>query len=759
MKRTKYFLLALVLALGCVAQAQETHVLLSEDFEGLELGPNVDEGLAGDAVWTDIPPAGWINDANDVPGIEDPATDGVTEWAGWGFADKDWWIQTAGDQRRSEFDLGQGTVAIADPDEWDDAGHPAVPDTGTYTVWLSTAPIDLSTSKPGTVELKFDSSWRPEYDSNYHQTGNIRVSFDGGEPIEILRWESEASSPNYKDDNSTNETITLDIDNPAGAMNMVLTFGVFDAGNDWWWAIDNIAVTAERNAKLAYNPSPEHGTDEVLVTTDLSWTPGEYVTGLSPQHQIILSDDLAAVEDGSAVVATQDPNSFDATGLLDFSTTYYWRIDEANSTSGWDEGNVWSFTTEAFIYPIESIVATSNGTSDDDEGPQNTVNGSGLNDDDQHSVASSDMWLATPPADESLYIQFEFDHVYKLYEMSVWNYNVEFELLLGFGIQDATIEYSENGTDWTALGDVTLNQATAKDDYTANTTIDMQGVPAKYVRLTANSSFGTIGTQGLSEVRFMQIPAHARDPQPADGATGVDVDGALTWKPGRDAASHEVYFGADPEALASVATPTATSYQPSVLDVATTYYWKVDETDATDGQLWPGGVWSFTTQEYLVVDDFESYDNDQNAIFDTWIDGWVNGTGSTVGYFTEPFAETTIVNSGRQSMPLAYENAGVSSSEADFDLNQDWTASGVQNLVLYVYGDEANSGGQLYVTINGTKVSDDAGAIDLASATWQAWTIDLSTVGNVSSVTSLTIGIDGAGASGIVYVDDIRLYP
>ena len=241
MKRTKYVLLALVLALAGIAQAQSDYVLLSEDFEGLALGPNVDEAVAGDAVWTDIPPVGWFNDASDVPGIEDPATDGVTEWAGWGFADKEWWIEAAEDQDRSTFELGQGTVAIADPDEWDDTGHPDVPSTGTYDVWLSTLPIDLSTSKPGTAQLKFDSSWRPEHDTDYHQSAKVTVSFDGGEPVELMLWLSDSSSSNYKE-YATNETITLDIDNPAGATSMVVTFGLFDAGNDWWWAIDNVQI-------------------------------------------------------------------------------------------------------------------------------------------------------------------------------------------------------------------------------------------------------------------------------------------------------------------------------------------------------------------------------------------------------------------------------------------------------------------------------------------------------------------------------------
>lgn len=216
-----------------------------EDFEGVELGTSPDESPGTQGVWTDTPPAGWAIDESGVPGVGDPAVDGVTDWAGWAFTDKEWWTSVAGDQRRSEFTLGQGTVAVADPDEWDDKAHPngynvtADP----YDTWLSTPPIDISGAQPGTVQLTFDSSWRPEYDSDYHQTANITAFFNDHEPIEVLLWESDASSPNFKDDNSTNETITVDLNNPPGATSVVLTFGLYDAGNDWWWAIDNLKVT------------------------------------------------------------------------------------------------------------------------------------------------------------------------------------------------------------------------------------------------------------------------------------------------------------------------------------------------------------------------------------------------------------------------------------------------------------------------------------------------------------------------------------
>jgi hypothetical protein len=216
--------------------------LFAEDFEGLPLGPNVDESLTGAKVWTKTAPPGWTIDDTGIPGVGDPTQDGVTEWAGWSFANRVWWTTAAEDQNRSQFTLGIGTVAIADPDEWDDQAHVDSASAGWYKTFMSTAPIDVSGVTSGSVVLTFSSSWRPEYDSDYHQTGNLKVSFDGGDPVQLFLWESNTGSKNFKPD-STNETVTINIDIPAGAKNMVLTFGLFDAGNDWWWAIDNIEVT------------------------------------------------------------------------------------------------------------------------------------------------------------------------------------------------------------------------------------------------------------------------------------------------------------------------------------------------------------------------------------------------------------------------------------------------------------------------------------------------------------------------------------
>ncbi|MDI6450782.1 LamG-like jellyroll fold domain-containing protein [Anaerobaca lacustris] len=515
--------------------------------------------------------------------------------------------------------------------------------------------------------------------------------------------------------------------------------------------------------ELASNPAPENEASDIPRDVVLSWEAGEYAV----THDVYFGasfDDVNTAGRGNpmGVLLSQGQAgaTFDPPGLLDFGQTYYWRIDEVNGApdNAIFKGETWSFTAEPLAYPVTGVFATSNGVFDEGAGPQNTVNGSGLNADDQHSTAAGDMWVARP-GDEPLYIQFEFDRLYKLHEMLVWNYNVQFEMLLGFGLKDVTVEYSVDGEDWAVLGDVQLSQATAAATYTANTTVALEGVAARFVRLTVNSGWGMMGQYGLSEVRFMYIPAHARQPQPADDAADVSVDGALAWRAGRDAVSHEVYLGTEADALALAGTVTGNSYSPGALNLATTYYWQVNAIQETES--WEGDVWSFTAQEFIVVEDFESYTDDieaGEAIFDTWLDGWVNDTGSTVGHLNTPFAERTIVHSGRQSMPLSYDNSTVATSEADYALTADWTQYGIESLSLYFYGAEGNTG-QLYVKINNTKIAYDGPAVNIARPSWQLWSIDLSQAGNVSSVTSLTIGIEGAGATGVLYIDDIRLYP
>ncbi len=205
-----------------------------EDFESAALGESIEEEVSATGVWTNQTFNGWSVDNSGVVGADQGL--GVDEWIGWTFADKNWWADTAGDQQRTLFTNASGVVAVADPDEWDDIDSPG--SQGTYTSFLSTPPINVSGAAPESILLTFDSSWRDE-DT---QAANITVTFDSDFPEEILFWSSDPNDPAFHDD-APNETVNIEINNPAGASEMVITFGMLDATNDWWWAIDNVQVT------------------------------------------------------------------------------------------------------------------------------------------------------------------------------------------------------------------------------------------------------------------------------------------------------------------------------------------------------------------------------------------------------------------------------------------------------------------------------------------------------------------------------------
>jgi len=532
---------------------------------------------------------------------------------------------------------------------------------------------------------------------------------------------------------------------------------------------------------LSGNPSPDTDSTDVLRDAVLEWTAGEFAV----THDLYLGTTLADVNDATRdnpldvlVAQDLDVTTYDPEGLLAFGQTYYWRVDEVNGAPDNTvfKGEVWAFTAEPFGYPIENVLVTASSAHDADMIPEKTIDGSGLDALNQHSSQPKDMWLSGM-GDPTPSIQYEFDKAYKLHEMWVWNSNQLIEGFVGLGAKDVSIEVSTNGTDWTLLeGTPPFAQAPGKAGYAHNTTIDLGGALAQYVRLTINAGYGMLPQSGLSEVRFLYVPTFAREAQPADGEVTDGVDVVLNWRAGREAASHEIYLGTDSSDLALVQTVQENSAAVGPLDYATTYYWQIVEVnDAEVPASYASDVLSFSTPAYGTVDDFDQYDNDCQRIFFAWEDGLGhnggedvddcdvppsngNGGGSIVGNASSPFAERTLVRSG-QSMPLEYDNA-FGASEATLSLDsQDWTVGGVQTLSLFFYGQAGNTG-QLYIEINNSKLMYDGLPDALQRSQWLPWNIDLSAVtGNLQSVTSLTLGIEGASAQGLIYVDDIRLYP
>jgi len=200
---------------------------------------------------------------------------------------------------------------------------------------------------------------------------------------------------------------------------------------------------------------------------------------------------------------------------------------------------------------------------------------------------------------------------------------------------------------------------------------------------------------------------------------------------------------------------------PVNLDLGTTYYWKVTEVNEAEAPAaWPGDVWEFSTPEYLVVDDFESYTDDEgNEIFSSWVDGFnIPTNGSQVGHDIPPYAERTTVHGDSQSMPFSYGVGGATVSEATvtFDPAQDWSKHGIRTLALYFQGAAGNAPAQLYVKVNGKKKVYNGTAT--SKLMWTPFQVDLTALGtNLARVTTLTIGVEGAG-TGVLYFDDLRLY-
>jgi len=529
----------------------------------------------------------------------------------------------------------------------------------------------------------------------------------------------------------------------------------------------------------AHNPNPADGAGDVARTPTFNWTPGEFAAPTNG-HKVYFGESFNDVNDGIGGVA-QTATSYTPAQRLDFGKTYYWRVDEVNAPpdSTVYPGEVWSFTTELLAYPIENVIATAS-SSNVGEGAENTVNDSGVDANDLHSTETTDMWLSSADGDGPARIEYEFDRVSKLHEMWVWNHNSSLEQIYGFGFKDVSVEYSVDGIEYEALGTThEFAQAPGTPGY-AHETIDFEGVAAKYVRLTANSTWGSV-LSGLSEVRFFEIPVHAKKPYPDNGATDVDPDVILGWKAGREAASHDVYVGTDPNALTPAGPVTEPVFDTASLDLilGQTYHWLVDEVnDAEIPTTWQGDLWSFTTQEYRVVEDFESYndidppDPESHTIFVSWLDGYLTPAtnGALVGY--EPaqppsqpsYMEHTIVYDGDQSLPFSYNNTIASYSEAsvnidDLAIGRDWAKYSPTTLLLRFYGDPNNDVQQMYLKINDTPVPYDGPAENLQLPSWLKWRIDLTSY-DISNVTTLTIGFErmaGAGGQGKVLIDAIQL--
>jgi len=266
----------------------------------------------------------------------------------------------------------------------------------------------------------------------------------------------------------------------------------------------------------------------------------------------------------------------------------------------------------------------------------------------------------------------------------------------------------------------------------------------------------------------------ACNPNPVDGARNVPVDAVLSWSPGQSVDKYVVYFGTaitDVDANAAAVTPAkagaqdANSFDPGSLELGKTYYWRVDEiADSDANSPLTGNIWSFTVTDHLVVDDFESYNNSDNRIYNIWAE-----TGEAfINISTNP------VHKCGQSMEFYYYYDNYFYSEAVHTIRaaQDWASIGGKVLELFFYGTASNNAdGQMYIKLSDGEVNIvvpyDGDMNDIKKQTWKLWRVNLQNLTslNLSNVKSFSIGFRSGkisppfGGRGTVYFDDIRLYP
>ena len=549
-------------------------------------------------------------------------------------------------------------------------------------------------------------------------------------------------------------------------------------GTTYYWRVDEINENDPNSPwrgdvwsflvppKSAYNPEPADGAKFVDPDVVLTWDPGFE----AKLHQVYFGDNFADVDAGTGGTAKGPVGNMDFTpGTLELEKTYYWRIDEFDGFET-HKGNVWTFTmtktgggVRADYFNgmnFENLVLNrvdpqidfnwgDPGGPDPSVGDDNfSVRWSG-----QVEAAFTETYTFYARTDDGVRLWVEgLQLVDNWVDRSATENRGTIDLVAG-QFYSVVMEYYENGG----------------------------GAVAELRWSSPHTPKQLIPQAALS------LPVKASSANPRTGSVDVKQTTILTWGPGDFAESHDVYFGTDEEAVRNADTSSpeykgsralgSESYNPGVLEWDATYYWRVDEINNNNPESpWVGGVWSFTTANFLIVDDMESYNDinegepGSNRIYLGWVDGFDNPAinGSIVGHANAPFAEQTIVHGGSQSMPFSYDN-GVGKSEATLTLTdlRNWTQKDVDTLTIWHIGDSANAAETMYVVLNNSAVVTNPNTNAAQIGSWTQWNIPLTRFAdqgiNLANVNSITIGFGNrnnptAGGAGMMYFDDIRLY-
>ncbi|HCO96480.1 MAG TPA: hypothetical protein DIU00_21495, partial [Phycisphaerales bacterium] len=392
-------------------------------------------------------------------------------------------------------------------------------------------------------------------------------------------------------------------------------------GTTYYWRIDEVN-DADPNSpwkgnvwsfwvppKKAYEPVPNDG-GKFIDTENLilNWTPGFGAI----LHTVYFGDDFDTVANATGGlaqgIATYNP------GPIELEKTYFWRVDEFDAANTYT-GDVWSFTTAKVGGGIRADFYHWNDPSVGGTGNPGPVQpfttfvmtrtdpridfswGGGEPDPAVGADQFSVRWTGE--------VEAAFTETYTFYTNSddgarLW---INGQQLIDAWIEQGTTEYS---------GEIDLvagNTYSLVMEYYEN-----GGGAVAQLRWSSPSTPKDFVPQAA-----LSPPIKASSPSPSNGATGTKMTLNLMWGAGDFAASHEVYFGTDANAVtnADKSSPEYKgikalgdeSYDPGKLAWASSYFWRVDEVNAINPDSpWVGNLWTFTTGDFLVIDDFEDYD-------------------------------------------------------------------------------------------------------------------------------------------------------
>jgi len=281
------------------------------------------------------------------------------------------------------------------------------------------------------------------------------------------------------------------------------------------------------------NPDPSDGETDVDINADLSWTCSD------PDGDSLTYDVYFGTSNPPPLVSTgQSQNTYDP-GVMNFGTTYYWKIVAFDIHGASTSGPVWSFTTWSNNPPNE---------------PSNPDPANGETDVD---IDADLFWTCSDPDGDSLSYDVYFSSVNPPNQVS-WN-------------QSATT-YNPGTLD---MGTTYYWKIVAWDIYDASTSGPVW-------------SFTTIGNDP---------PNTPSNPDPSDGETGVDINADLSWTcsdPNGDDLSYKIYFGTVTPPPLKAQDYEDTTWDPGTMQLETTYYWKIIAEDVHGAET-EGPIWDFTT--------------------------------------------------------------------------------------------------------------------------------------------------------------------